>query len=70
MLPGRLVDASVRGKRLRPVEGADHANKQPHPLEVLIVEGDAGQVTELADRLRTVKGVLFAETVVARPDLR
>jgi CopG family nickel-responsive transcriptional regulator len=39
-------------------------------LEVLIVQGDAGQVTELADRLRTVKGVLFAETVVARPDLR
>jgi CopG family nickel-responsive transcriptional regulator len=39
-------------------------------LEVLIVEGSAGQVTELADRLRTVKGVLFAETVVARPDLR
>lgn len=39
-------------------------------LEVLIVEGDASQVEELADRLRTVKGVLFAETVVARPDLR
>lgn len=39
-------------------------------LEVLIVEGDARQVSELADRLRTVKGVLFAETVVARPDLR
>ena len=39
-------------------------------LEVLIVEGDAGRVAELADRLRTVKGVLFAETVVARPDLR
>lgn len=39
-------------------------------LEVLIVEGDAGQIAELEDRLRTVKGVLFAETVVARPDLR
>ncbi len=39
-------------------------------LEVLIVEGDAGQIAELADRLRTVKGVLFAETVVARGDLR
>ena len=39
-------------------------------LEVLIVRGDAHQVAELADRLRTVKGVLFAETVVARPDLR
>ncbi len=39
-------------------------------LEVLIVEGDASQVANLADRLRTVKGVLFAETVVARPDLR
>ena len=39
-------------------------------LEVLIVDGDASQVEELADRLRTVKGVLFAETVMARPDLR
>jgi len=39
-------------------------------LEVLIVEGDAKQIAELADRLRTVKGVLFAETVAARPDLR
>ncbi len=39
-------------------------------LEVLIVEGDAGQIADLADRLRTVKGVLFAETVMARPDLR
>ena len=39
-------------------------------LEVLIVEGDAKRVAELADRLRTVKGVLFAETVMARADLR
>lgn len=39
-------------------------------LEVLIVEGDAAQVAELGDRLRTVKGVLFAEIVVARGDLR
>ncbi len=39
-------------------------------LEVLIVEGESGQVEELADRLRTVKGVLFAETVMTRPDLR
>ena len=39
-------------------------------LEVLIVEGDAKRVTDLADHLRTVKGVLFAETVMARADLR
>ncbi len=39
-------------------------------LEVLIVEGEASRIAELGDRLRTVKGVLFAETVVARPDLR
>lgn len=39
-------------------------------LEVLIVEGDARRIAELKDRLQTVKGVLFAETVVARPDLR
>ncbi len=39
-------------------------------LEVLIVEGEASEIADLADRLRTVKGVLFAETVMARPDLR
>lgn len=39
-------------------------------LEVLIVEGEAGRVEELASRLKTTKGVLFAETVVAAPDLR
>lgn len=39
-------------------------------LEVLIVEGEAGQVAELVDLLRTVKGVLFAEAVMARSDLR
>ncbi len=39
-------------------------------LEVLIVEGDAERVQKLADRLRTTKGVLFAETVVAAPDIR
>ncbi len=39
-------------------------------LEVLIVEGDARRVEELANRLRTVKGVLFAEIVLATPDLR
>jgi len=39
-------------------------------LEVLIVEGDAARVGELADRLRTLKGVLFVEPVFARPGLR
>lgn len=39
-------------------------------LEVLIVEGDAERVQKLADRLKTTKGVLFAETVVAAPDIR
>ncbi len=39
-------------------------------LEVLIVEGEAHEIADLADQLRTVKGVLFAETVMARPDLR
>ncbi len=34
-------------------------------LEVLIAEGDAPRIAELADRLRTVKGVLTAESVVA-----
>jgi CopG family nickel-responsive transcriptional regulator len=39
-------------------------------LEVLIVEGDATRVEDLADRLKTVKGVLFADLVVATSDLR
>jgi len=39
-------------------------------LEVLIVEGDAARVGELANRLKTTKGVLFADTIVAAPDLR
>lgn len=39
-------------------------------LEVLIVQGRARRVRELADRLRTTKGVLFEETVLAAPDLR
>ena len=34
-------------------------------LEVLIVEGEGTQIMELSDRLRTVKGVLYAESVVA-----
>ena len=39
-------------------------------LEVLIVEGEAERVEKLASLLKTTKGVLFAETVVAAPDLR
>ena len=34
-------------------------------LEVLIVEGEGARIAELSDRLRTVKGVLYAESVVA-----
>jgi CopG family nickel-responsive transcriptional regulator len=39
-------------------------------LEVLIVEGDARRVTELSDRLKTVKGVMFADLVLTSPDIR
>ena len=39
-------------------------------LEVLIVDGEARRISELADRLRTVKGVLSAEIVVGSPELR
>lgn len=39
-------------------------------LEVLIVQGDAARIAKLANRLKTVKGVLFAETVVASPKVR
>jgi CopG family nickel-responsive transcriptional regulator len=39
-------------------------------LEVLIVEGDVARLEKLATRLRTTKGVLFADEVIASPDLR
>jgi metal-responsive CopG/Arc/MetJ family transcriptional regulator len=39
-------------------------------LRNLIVEGDARRVATLANRLKTVKGVLSAETVVASPKVR
>lgn len=39
-------------------------------LEVLIVEGNARRVAQLANRLKTLKGVLSAETVVASPKVR
>lgn len=39
-------------------------------LEVLIVEGEARRISDLADRLRTVKGVLSSDLVVAAPDAR
>ena len=39
-------------------------------LEVLIVEGEAPKVAKLANRVKSVKGVLSAETVVASPKVR
>ena len=39
-------------------------------LEVLIVDGDARRIAELANRLKTVKGVLSSETVIASPKVR
>ena len=39
-------------------------------LEVLIVEGVARRIAQLADRLRSVKGVLYTEVVTAPPDLQ
>lgn len=39
-------------------------------LEALIVQGQAAKVAELANRLKTLKGVLSAETVVASAKVR
>ena len=39
-------------------------------LEVLIVDGDARKIGELANRLKTVKGVLSAETVIGSTKVR
>lgn len=56
---------------LSSIRATSHTHLNPETcLEVLIVQGKAPRVAELADRLRTVKGVLFQETVLASPDLR
>jgi CopG family nickel-responsive transcriptional regulator len=39
-------------------------------LEVLIVNGEARKIGELANRLKTVKGVLSAETVIGSTKVR
>jgi len=39
-------------------------------LEVLIVDGDARRIGQLANRLKTVKGVLSAETVIGSTVVR
>ena len=39
-------------------------------LEALIVDGDARRIGELANRLKTVKGVLSAETVIGSTKVR
>jgi CopG family nickel-responsive transcriptional regulator len=38
-------------------------------LEVLLVDGKSENIRALANRIKTVKGVLFAESVVASRDL-
>lgn len=39
-------------------------------LEVLLVDGRSEKIAALADRIRTVKGVMFCETVMTSPALR
>ena len=39
-------------------------------LEVLMVQGKAANVSRLTDRIRTARGVLFADAVVVSPDFR
>ncbi len=39
-------------------------------LEVLIVDGEARKIEHLANRLKTLKGVLSTETVFASPKVR
>ncbi len=39
-------------------------------LEVLIVQGKAHRIAELADHLRTARGILFQDIVLTTPDLR
>ncbi len=48
------------------IRATAHTHLDPETcLEVLIVDGEGPKIAELSDRLRTVKGVLYAESVVA-----
>ncbi len=38
-------------------------------LEVVIMEGSPQEIEKLTDRLKAVRGVLFAEAVTTSPDL-
>ena len=56
---------------LRSIRATTHTHLDDETcLEVLIVEGEARRIAKLANRLKTVKGVLFSETVVASPKVR
>jgi len=56
---------------LRSIRATAHTHLDDETcLEVLIVEGEARRIAKLANRLKTVKGVLFSETVVASPKVR
>ncbi len=55
---------------LRSIRASAHAHLGEETcLEVVIMEGSPREIGALTDRLKAVRGVLFAEAVTTSPDL-
>src|SRR3989442_5672921 len=55
---------------LRSIRASAHAHLGEETcLEVVIMEGSPQEIEKLTDRLKAVRGVLFAEAVTTSPDL-
>src|SRR3989442_957104 len=55
---------------LRSIRASAHAHLGEETcLEVVIMEGSPQEIKKLTDRLKAVRGVLFAEAVTTSPDL-
>lgn len=52
------------------IQSTTHIHVDEHNcLEVLVVRGKSGEIIELADRIRAIKGVKHGELVLTRTDL-
>ena len=55
---------------LRSIRASAHAHLGEETcMEVVIMEGTPREIADLTDRLKAVRGVLFAEAVTTSPDL-
>src|SRR3989442_3663290 len=68
MVPHRILHG--QHAFLRSIRASAHAHLGEETcLEVVIMEGSPGEIAKLTDRLKAVRGVLFAEAVTTSPDL-